>query len=78
LGEVGKIALKTGAGGFVARTVWYAITEIEDNNAQMEAEQRVVKASQSATTETAVAEVLDATKKTKRTNNEGKSHFYKC
>ena len=60
---------------FFARTLWNTVTGNEEHSAQTEAERRVAKATQSATKETSVGEVLDATKKEKEKIMETNASF---
>lgn len=73
--KAGRAALRTGAGGFMVRTLWNAVTENEEYQAQTEAERRVAKASQLSTKETSVEEVLKATETEKEKIMEKKAPF---
>ena len=76
--KAGKIAVRTGLGGYAVRTLWNSITENEDHNAQAEAERRVSKASESAKPNTTVKEVSEATEKEKQKIMEKKAPFTKA
>ena len=64
--KAGKAAAKTGLAGWLVRLGWSTITELEDRQAQEEAERRSAKAVQSANTPTSAQEVMEMTESEKK------------
>lgn len=63
--KAGRAAVKIGVAGFCARYAWNTVIELEDRQAQEEAEWRVGIGVQNASTPTSASEVLKLTEKEK-------------
>lgn len=63
--RAGKAAIKTGGASWLIKNLWNAITGNEDSYGQTESERRIGVANRSATKETTVEEILEATRKEK-------------
>lgn len=73
--KAAKGAVKTGVAGYVARTLWNAITESEDVGNQQEAERQTAVAVSTATTPTDSETVQKMTDKKKEELMETKAPF---
>lgn len=75
--KAGKSAIKTGVVGWLVRLGWNTVTELEDRQAQEEAERRVAKAAQSANTPTSAPQIMKMTEMEKQKIMEKKAPFSK-